>query len=133
MAETLAGIREHTVDHQWLVKVSPYDKNEKLLPEVSAVSPGEPGAGDKKIEAYNFRLCLTRNRSNRVAFPKPTDYDPRRYELWFGCLNLRGKKPVVFPGSTKSRESCVWPMEKADFQQQRCVLNGLHRHELGLP
>jgi hypothetical protein len=113
--ETLAGVREHTVDHQWLVKVSPYDNNGKLVPEVSAVGPGEPGAGDKKIEAYNFRLCLTRNRSNRVAFPKPTDYDPRRYELLVRLLESTRGKTGRFPRFGEITRIVHLPMEKADF------------------
>ena len=36
--ESLAGVRDRTPYHQFLVRVSPYDANGKLLPEVD---PGE--------------------------------------------------------------------------------------------
>ena len=38
-------------------------------------------SGDKAIQAYNFRLCLTNNPNNRRSFEKPENYDPARYEL----------------------------------------------------
>ena len=37
--------------------------------------------GDKKIQAYCFRLCMSNNPDNRVPFPKPENYDPAKYEL----------------------------------------------------
>ncbi len=39
------------------------------------------GSGDKKIQAYNFRLCLTKDKSNQIAFEKPDNYKRERYEL----------------------------------------------------
>ena len=30
---------------------------------------------------YSFRLCLTKDPANRVAFPAPKSYDPARFEL----------------------------------------------------
>ena len=37
--------------------------------------------GDKKVQAYCFRLCLSDNPGNRVPFPKPENYNPENYEL----------------------------------------------------
>jgi hypothetical protein len=79
--ESLAGVRDHTPYHQFLVPVSAYDSNHKLLPEIYAGSKGEPGAADRKVQAYNFRLCLTQRTDILVPFPKPAGYDPARYEL----------------------------------------------------
>ena len=39
------------------------------------------GAADKRVQAYNFRLCMTQHATNRVPFPKPRGYYPARYEL----------------------------------------------------
>jgi len=39
------------------------------------------GTGDKSIQAYNFRLCLTNNPDNLCPFEKPVRYDPAKYEL----------------------------------------------------
>ena len=66
-------------------KISPYvipgDLSSGLLPRVSPDPPGEYGAGDRKIQAYCFRTCLTDHPDNRVPFPKPRGYDPAQYEL----------------------------------------------------
>lgn len=65
--------------------ISPYvvpgDPNSGLLWGVSAAPPGEFGAGDQKVQAYCYRLCLTDLPENRVPIAKPADYDPGRYEL----------------------------------------------------
>ncbi len=65
--------------------ISPYvvpgDPSSGVLPEISTEHPGEYGAGDRKIQAYCFRVCLTNYPENRVPFPKPDGYDPARYEL----------------------------------------------------
>jgi hypothetical protein len=50
---------------------------------------GKPGDADHRIMSYTFRLCLTRNPTNRVLFTKPHDYDPRRYELVLRELALK--------------------------------------------
>ena len=39
------------------------------------------GSADGLTQAYNFRIIVTRDAANRVPFPKPTNYDPARYEL----------------------------------------------------
>ena len=79
--ESLAGVQAHSPAHQWPVKVSPYDADRKLLPCVQPGPGGEAGAGDRKVQAYNYRLCMTKVPENRVPFPKPKHYDPKRYEL----------------------------------------------------
>ncbi len=43
--------------------------------------PARTATGDKRVQAYNFRMCLTDVPENRVPFPKPAGYDPLRYEL----------------------------------------------------
>ncbi len=59
----------------------PGDPASGLLRGISADPPGEYGRGDHRVQAYNFRLCLTDHPGNRVPFPKPDGYDPRDYEL----------------------------------------------------
>jgi hypothetical protein len=79
--ESLAGVRDRTPLHQFQVPVDPRGKDGKLLPEVSAAKKGPSGSADKKVQAYNFRLCMTKTAENRAAFPKPAGYEPARYEL----------------------------------------------------
>jgi hypothetical protein len=57
------------------------DPSTGLLPRISAAPPGEYGAGDNKVQAYCFRMCLTQVEANRVPFAKPAGYDPAQYEL----------------------------------------------------
>jgi hypothetical protein len=72
-------------------KISPYvnpgDPSSGLLPRISPEPPGEYGAGDKKIQAYCFRTCLTNHPANRVPFPEPEEYDPSQYELLLRIFN----------------------------------------------
>ncbi|MBL8177948.1 MAG: FAD-dependent oxidoreductase [Bryobacterales bacterium] len=67
------------------VPISPYvvpgDPASGILPRISKEHPGEYGAGDKKVQAYCYRMCLTKVPENRIAFPKPAKYDPKQYEL----------------------------------------------------
>lgn len=42
---------------------------------------GERGSGDGLTQAYTFRLVVTRDKGNRVPFPRPERYDPSAYEL----------------------------------------------------
>lgn len=72
------------------VPISPYrvpgDPASGILPRISPDPPGEFGAADKKVQAYCFRLCLTKDPRNRVEFPKPLGYDADQYELLLRVL-----------------------------------------------
>lgn len=52
-----------------------------LLPIIDATGPGEEGVGDKRIQAYCFRMCLTSDAANQIAIAKPAGYDERDHEL----------------------------------------------------
>jgi hypothetical protein len=71
--------------HQFKVPVDPYvvpgDPASGLLPGIHGGDPGQPGQGDRRVQAYNFRMCMTDVPANRIPFPKPEGYDPKRYEL----------------------------------------------------
>lgn len=77
------GVFQHR--HYFMQPVDPYkipgNRASGLLPEISAAPPGQKGAGDKKLQAYCFRLCMSNHPENRVPFPKPEGYDRSRYEL----------------------------------------------------
>lgn len=84
--ETLNGVQtKRATQNQFLKKVDPYvipdDPSSGLLPGVHGGSPEEEGSGDSRVQAYNFRLCLTDAPDNRMPIPKPRNYDPLRYEL----------------------------------------------------
>ena len=85
--ERLNGVRERTPAHQFKVDVDPYVKagypDSGLLPFVQKGDGGKPGDGDRAVQAYNFRLCMTRTEGNRIPWSdiKPEGYDETRYEL----------------------------------------------------
>jgi len=65
--------------------ISPYvvpgDPASGVLPRISAAPPGEHGAGDRRLQAYCYRYCVTDHPDNRIPFPKPDGYDPSQYAL----------------------------------------------------
>lgn len=88
--EEWAGVQTGVLHHRHhfgvlKTPISPYvvpgDPASGVLPRISTEPPGEYGAGDKKVQAYCFRMCLTQVPENRVTFPKPPNYDPKEYEL----------------------------------------------------
>lgn len=97
--ETLNGIQiEPAHSHQVTNDISgfkvPGDPTHGRLPRFDAGSPGLQKAGDHRVEAYNFRMCLTRVPENRVPFPKPGGYDPDQYELLLRDL-LAGPRHIT--------------------------------------
>ncbi|MDR1280114.1 MAG: FAD-dependent oxidoreductase [Opitutaceae bacterium] len=81
--ETLNGQIVH-INHQFNNPVDPYvipgDPGSGLLPGIEPGRP-EPGVGDHRVQAYNFRICMTQEKDNLVPFPKPENYDRQAYEL----------------------------------------------------
>lgn len=71
--------------HYFKDNIDPYkipgDPSSGLLPRISSETPGEKGAGDNKIQAYCFRLCMTKLSGNKVPITKPEGYDSTQYEL----------------------------------------------------
>jgi hypothetical protein len=48
-----------------------------------------PGSGDKKVMAYNFRMCMTKNTSNQIPFPEPEEYHKEDWELIRRLFQIR--------------------------------------------
>jgi hypothetical protein len=90
--ESLAGVRGETPFHQFLVDLSPKGADGKLLPEISAAPAAAPGSADRMVQAYNFRMILSHDPANQVAYPKPAHYDPARFELFARLLDAMQKK-----------------------------------------
>jgi len=67
--------------------VIPHDPASGLLSEIATETPGKAGDGDFKVQAYNFRIQLSRE-ANRIAFAKPREYDASRYALLTRFLNF---------------------------------------------
>ena len=81
------GVQTGVLHHQhWFHKdISPYvipgDPSSGVLPRISTEDPGEYGQGDHRVQAYCFRMCLTKVPENKVEITPPEGYDPGQYEL----------------------------------------------------
>lgn len=82
--ETLNGAQIEN-GHQFLAPVDPYSvpgvPASGFLPGIEEGSDFAPGKGDRRLQTYNFRMCLTKRGDIRIPFPKPADYDPAWYLL----------------------------------------------------
>jgi len=82
--ETLNGVQVHP-KHNFDHAVDPYqvpgNPASGLLPGIDADPLAAIGSGDARVQAYNFRMCLSDDPTNRVPFAQPVGYDPRPYEL----------------------------------------------------
>lgn len=79
--------------------------NEKLLPN---------GTGDKKVQAYNYRICLTSDPSNRIPITLPEGYDASHYELLLRLFD-------VWPDRRKLNDYFIWsrmPNSKTDINNR---------------
>jgi len=107
--ETLNGVQANSINraltgfvsrnafaHNLIPGVEPYvvkgDPTSGLLPNINE-KPGLEGEGDKKIQAYCFRMCLTDHPENRIPFQKPANYDEVNYELLLRNYEAR-KGPI---------------------------------------
>lgn len=82
--ETLNGV-QLMKGHQLPDGVDPYvvkgDPSSGLLWGINDEELKPNGTGDKKVQAYNYRIALTSDPANRIPITKPENYDPKRYEL----------------------------------------------------
>lgn len=81
--------------HQFCDGVDPYvvpgDPESGLLWGIMPEPMGKKGEGDNHIQAYNYRLTLTKNTPFRPITAKvPDNYDPARYELLFRWMEKKG-------------------------------------------
>ena len=86
--ETLNGIQALQAKyHQFKPCVDPYvvkgDPKSGLLTWIDSTGPGKEGEGDRRVQAFCFRMCLTDHPDNRIPFRKPDDYNELDYELLF--------------------------------------------------
>ena len=86
--ETLNGVQTaQATKHQLIKGLDPYvmpgDAASGLLPGVDPTRPGADGSGDRRVQAYCFRMCLTDHPDNRLPWTKPDGYRELDYELLF--------------------------------------------------
>ncbi|WP_126249021.1 FAD-dependent oxidoreductase [Chitinophaga rhizosphaerae] len=88
--ETYNGVQLRD-KHQFPEGIDPYkipgDPTSGVLWGISTEPLAAQGVGDKKVQAYNFRICLSNQPENRVPITRPEGYDSTRYELLLRVVN----------------------------------------------
>ena len=87
--ETINGVQVRE-KHQFSHPIDPYieagNPRSGLLPGINGQDVAAVGSGDGRIQAYNFRVCMTDDPDLRVNWRKPDGFEARDYELarrWF--------------------------------------------------
>jgi hypothetical protein len=148
--ETLNGVQVYP-KHQFRFPVDPYviegDASSGLLPGIDPVGPLSAGSGDRRVQAYNFRLILTQQAENHIAWEKPEDYDPLDYELLArhiaaGCVDdVYGKYDKLRGGKVdKNNAGAVstdfiggnWAYPEADYATREQIFQAHVKWHRGL-
>lgn len=106
--ETLNGVQANRINNtlSWTISTNGYNHNfsdgvdpyivkgdptSGLLPYIiEGGRPGIDGHGDRKIQAYCFRMTLTDHPENKIPFQKPANYNELNYELLFRNYEVAG-------------------------------------------
>lgn len=147
-AETFNGmqVRDNRFDYlvdPWKVPSTP---SSGLLPGIEDGSDYAPGRGDGRIQAYNFRLCLTREAGLKIPFPKPAGYRKEDYELFrrylqagwrdvFGKFDpIRGNKADMNNHGAVSTDyiGMNHSYPEADYGQRETIFQDHVRHQQGM-
>lgn len=104
--------------HQFPDNVSPYkipaDTTSGFLWGISDKQFVENGTGDKGVQAYNFRICLTDSVENMIPITKPKNYDAKKYELLIRLFQAQ-------PNDRKISSYFIWtkmPGRKTDVNNR---------------
>lgn len=126
--ETRNGIRAETDHAQFLVKLNPYknpnEPNSGLIPTIQNEPLVTPGAGDKRLQAFCFRMCLTKNPDNQISFTKPKGYDRGQYEIYLRYIKAGGKL---------YRPSAGLPNDKTDLGAWHDLSHNLYGMNMDYP
>ncbi|HUW61887.1 MAG TPA: FAD-dependent oxidoreductase [Candidatus Bathyarchaeia archaeon] len=148
--ETLNGVQiANATKHQFEHCVDPYvvpgDPSSGLLPRIHGGSPGVDGEADNRVQAYNYRMCLTTAPENRIPFPKPDNYDPIQYELLArdidaGYRGMTGKFDLIPNNKTDTNNygsfstdniGMNYDYPEADYERRREILREHENYQKG--
>ena len=150
--ETLNGnqVRANTHNHRFLKPVDPFrvpgDRSSVLLPGIEDAGAGIEGSGDHRVQAYCFRMCMSKSPANRRPFPKPEGYDEQVYELLlrnFEAGDLRVPlSPDMMPNlKTDTNNNCAvstdylggnYRYPEADYAERAAIIRDHERYQKGL-
>lgn len=104
--------------HQFPDGVDPYiipgDPSSGLVWGISNNKLAQQGSGDKLVQAYNFRICLTNDENNKIPITEPENYDPEKYELLARLFKAQ-------PNKRKLKNYFIWskmPNNKTDINNR---------------
>jgi len=93
--ETINGVQLQK-GHQLPDGIDPYKIPGKpesgLLWGIAEGKLDPPGTGDSKVQAYNYRICLTSDPNNMLPISKPENYDPSQFELLVRLIQKQPEK-----------------------------------------
>ncbi|MCF3108798.1 FAD-dependent oxidoreductase [Niabella sp. CC-SYL272] len=88
--------------HQFPDGIDPYkipgDASSGLLWGISNTALATTGSADRKVQAYNYRICLTNDPANRIPVTRPPGYDATKFELLLRYIrqaNIQSIKSVL--------------------------------------
>jgi FAD dependent oxidoreductase len=98
--ESINGLQTRLArKNQLPVGIDPYarkgDATSGLLPGVNPATTAPDGSGDKMIQTYCYRMCLTDDPAHRIDVAKPAGYRDEDYELLFRAIEA-GQKGGFF-------------------------------------
>jgi hypothetical protein len=76
--------------------IKPGDPKSGLLFGINPAPLQPNGSGDKLVQAYNYRLCLTQDTTNMIAVTVPDQYDPGHYELLKRVIEFRKNRDLIY-------------------------------------
>lgn len=85
--ESFAGQLPPMGSNNFYYYLNAFDESGKLYNGISNEYPGIMGKGDNKVQAYNYRICVTNNIQNQIPFYKPNNYQRENYLLLSAWLN----------------------------------------------
>ena len=150
--ETLNGnqVKANVHNHRFLKNVDPWltpgDPSSGLVAEVENAGSGEDGTGDHRVQAYCFRMCMSKALNNRVPFPKPDEYDEKRYELLFrnfeaGDLRVPISPDMMPNGKTDTNNNCAFSTDylggnyrysEASYEERESIVRDHEDYQKGL-
>jgi hypothetical protein len=125
--ETISGVQLMT-GHQLPDGIDPFktpgDSNSGLVWGISPAKLEPNGTGDSKVQAYNYRICLSSDPANQVAISRPAGYDSTKYELLVRLLAAQPQKRSL-------NDYFIWsgmPNKKTDINNR----NGFSTDMIGM-
>ncbi len=89
--------------------VKPGDTNSGLLPHVFKIEGLKNGQGDRKIQAFNYRVCLTTDPELHIPIEKPAGYRELDHELLLRNFDAGDPRlPALIDGLAGGKMKVDW-------------------------